>query len=448
MGIDADRAPVAAGCLRARRKAELILAKLLSSFTPYFDAVIQFRPLGHDEGRLLERTRCGRKLATGDPAVVAQECGDSERAVAVLVNGNFNHSLDIQGLLDELKPALNRRSRVIVVLYNPYLRGLHRLANLLGLRKGPPPSTFVTRRDVEALASLSGFELVRFRLCNFLPGRLTGVGQRLDSLLAALPLVRWLALSCVATLRPMVAEKERRGLSIVIPARNERGNIEAALRRMPELGCPLEIIFVEGHSADGTWEEIERVRDVYGGRFRVLSARQPGRGKADAVRLGFSMATQPLLTILDADLTMPPEMLTRFYRAYCEGLGDFVNGSRLVYPMEGQAMRFLNLLGNIFFAKALSYVLSVPLGDSLCGTKLLHRKDYERMVAWRRDFGTFDPFGDFELLFPAALMDLGVVNLPIRYLDRTYGSTNINRFRHGFQLLRMVMVGLFRIKLK
>jgi hypothetical protein len=426
----------------------LIIAKFLSSFTAYFDAVVQFRPLGHDEGRLLERTRCGRKLATEDLAVVGGECEDPERAVAVLLNGNFNHSLDIQGLLDELKPALNRRSRVIAVIYNPYLRGLHRAANVLGWRKGPAPTTFVTRRDVEALAGLSGYELVQFRLCNFLPGRLTGVGQRLDSFLAALPLVRWLALSCVVTLRPVVAEKERRGLSVVIPARNERGNIEAALKRMPDMGCPLEIIFVEGHSSDGTWEEIERVRAEHGDRFRILSAQQSGRGKADAVRLGFSMATQPLLTILDADLTMPPEMLPRFYRAHQEGLGDFVNGSRLVYPMEGEAMRFLNLLGNVFFAKALSYVLGVALGDSLCGTKFLEKRDYERMVAWRRDFGTFDPFGDFELLFPAAIFRLGIVNLPIRYLDRTYGSTNISRFRNGFELLRMVMVGLVRIKLK
>lgn len=439
---------MAAGSKGARRKADLIIAKFLSSFTPYFDAVVQFRPLPHDEGQLLERTLCGRKLTTEDPAVVDGECGEPERAVAVLLNGNFNHSLDIQGLLEELKPALNRRSRVVAVIYNPYLRGLYRVANALGLRKGPPPTTFVTRRDVEALALLSGYEVVNLRLCNFPPGRLTGVGQRLDSFLAALPLVRWLALSCVVTLRPILPEAGRPGLSVVIPARNERGNIEAALKRMPELGCPLEVIFVEGHSSDGTWEEIERVRGEYGDRYRILSAQQRGKGKADAVRLGFSMATQPLLTILDADLTMPPERLGRYYEAYAAGLGDFINGSRLVYPMEGEAMRFLNLLGNIFFAKALSYVLGVPLGDSLCGTKFLSRKDYERMVAWRRDFGDFDPFGDFELLFPAALLRLGIVNLPIRYLDRTYGSTNISRFRHGFQLLRMVLVGLVRIKLK
>ena len=144
---------------------------------------------------------------------------------------------------------------------------------------------------------------------------------------------------------------------------------------------------------------------------------------------------------------MPPEMLRRFYDAYCEGHGDFINGSRLVYPMEGAAMRFLNRLGNIFFAKMLSSVLDVRIGDSLCGTKLLTRSDYQRMVAWRNDFGDFDPFGDFELLFPAAVLGLGIVDIPVRYLARTYGETNIRRFRHGLLLLKMTWVGLIRIKM-
>jgi glycosyltransferase involved in cell wall biosynthesis len=262
----------------------------------------------------------------------------------------------------------------------------------------------------------------------------------------ALPVLRWFSLTYVVVLRPMVPQKPA-GISCVIPARNEHGNIENALKRLPNLDCPIEVIFVEGHSNDGTWEEILRVAELYGGRFRIQTLQQTGKGKADAVRLGFAHATEPLLTILDADLTMPPEMLGRFFRAYCEGHGDFINGSRLVYPMEGEAMRFLNRLGNVFFAKCLSWILDVRLGDSLCGTKLLTRSDYQRILAWRRDFGDFDPFGDFELLFPAAVLGLGTVDIPVRYMARRYGSTNINRFRHGFQLLRMTCIGFFRIKL-
>ena len=144
---------------------------------------------------------------------------------------------------------------------------------------------------------------------------------------------------------------------------------------------------------------------------------------------------------------MPPELLPRFYHAYRTGKADFINGSRLLYPMEGEAMRFLNHLGNIFFAKALSYVLNTRLGDSLCGTKLVSAKDYKRFIEWRNDFGDFDPFGDFELIFPASFLGLGIINIPIQYKARVYGETNISRFRHGFILLKMTMFGFFKIKL-
>lgn len=241
--------------------------------------------------------------------------------------------------------------------------------------------------------------------------------------------------------------KKNYSITVVIPARNEKGNIENALKRMPQFKGDLEIIFVEGHSNDGTWEEIQRVVRQYGDKFNLKALRQTGKGKSDAVRLGFAHATCDLLTILDADLTMPPELLGRFYNAYNSGLADFVNGTRLVYPMEGEAMRPLNRLGNIFFAKALSWVLGVRLGDSLCGTKLLARHDYARMIAWRGDFGDVDPFGDFELLFPAATLALGIVDIPVRYRARTYGSTNISRFRHGFILLKMTLIGFFKIRL-
>ena len=340
----------------------------------------------------------------------------------------------------------------MVALYNWYFAWLFRLADRLGLRQGPPIITFITQGDLEQLARLAGFEVVRLRPVAYVPWHFFGLGSLLNVIMPAIPGLRWLSLVTVAVLRPAVAVNRepfaRPSLSIVIPARNERGNIAEALRRMPGFGAPTEVIFVEGHSSDGTWEEIQRVTSEWDqrGGLRVRAFQQVGRGKADAVRLGFAHATGDVLTILDADLTMPPERLTRFYDAYCQGSADFVNGTRLVYPMEGEAMRFLNRLGNIFFARLLSFVLDVRLGDSLCGTKLVTRRDYERFVRWRSDFGDFDPFGDFELLFPAAVLGTGIIDVPVYYRARTYGSTNIRRFRDGAILFRMSMTGLLRIK--
>ena len=429
-----------------REYVNALLAAEISALTRYYDRVIQWLPREDDRGRLLAAVDAPRKETVGKDEPFPDLTQERYKRTAVLINGTFNYDFDIQALLMHLKTKLSRTSRLVVVLYNPYLRWAYYLTNRVGIRKGELPSTFVTRVDLENIAKVAGFEIVRQRLAVYCPWRMLGLGTVINRVMPLVPLARWLSLTSVVVMRPLVPSSQQ-GVSCVIPARNERGNIENALKRFPDLGREAEIIFVEGHSTDGTWEEILRVATVYRDQFRILAVQQPGKGKADAVRLGFSHAREDLLVILDADLTMPPEMLSRFSYAYDQGHGDFINGSRLVYPMEGAAMRFLNRIGNIFFAKMLSAVLDVRLGDSLCGTKLFTRHDYERMVAWRKDFGEFDPFGDFELLFPAAELGLEIVDVPVRYLARTYGETNIQRFRHGLQLLKMTWVGLVRIKM-
>jgi hypothetical protein len=429
---------------RWKRYFHDVIAAEISPMTRYFDRVIQIARLNGDSGYLLERLDCPER----EHVAGAEELdlsGETNRRTAILLNGTLNHHYDIEGFLREMKPRLSRLSRVIVVAYNPYLQWLYRLAMRLHWKAGDEPTTFITHTDLDNICRLAAFERVRVRPAAYVPFRLLGFGSLVNRLMPLMPLLRHTALTSIIVLRPIVHDSAPpQRLSIVIPARNERGNLAAALERLPDLGMEKEVIFVEGHSTDGTWEEIQRLAAANPG---VVALQQSGKGKADAVRLGFAHATGDLLTIVDADLTMPPELLPRFVDAYRRGVADFVNGSRIVYPMEGGAMRFLNRLGNVFFAKALSWVLGGRMGDCLCGTKLMRRDDYERMIAWRRDFGDFDPFGDFELLFPAATLGIGMVDVPIRYRTRTYGTTNISRFTHGLMLLRMTFVGLFRIRL-
>jgi glycosyltransferase involved in cell wall biosynthesis len=178
----------------------------------------------------------------------------------------------------------------------------------------------------------------------------------------------------------------------------------------------------------------------------IKGMQQPGKGKADAVFTAFDAATGDVLMILDADLTVPPEQLTAFWQAIRSGKGEFVNGSRLVYRMEDEAMRSLNLIANKLFSIIFTWLLSQRFTDTLCGTKVLRRTDYIRLKAGRAYFGNFDPFGDFDLIFGASKLNLKVVEIPIRYANRTYGETQISRFRHGFMLLRMVLFAFRRIK--
>jgi glycosyltransferase involved in cell wall biosynthesis len=232
---------------------------------------------------------------------------------------------------------------------------------------------------------------------------------------------------------------------VIIPARNEAGNIPAAVARVPEMGSGTEIIFVEGHSRDDTWQQIQ-LAAAQAPHRAIKIFQQTGIGKGDAVRMGFAAATGDILIILDADLTVPPEELPKFYEALVTGRTEFANGVRLVYPMEDEAMRFLNLCANKAFSLLFTWMLNQPVKDTLCGTKALSRRHYEKIVAQRAELGDFDPFGDFDLLFGAARLHLQIADIPIRYGERTYGTTNIHRWSHGWLLLRMVLFAARKVK--
>lgn len=370
----------------------------------------------------------------------------SEKFDFVLLSDLLGDLLDIQRAFDNVRTACTEATRVVItyhsILWEPFLQ----VAQRLGLKMPQHHHNWLSPGDVANFATLSGFELVHLERHILLPLKVPLLAPLLNRFFAHLPLINRICLLNVGVLRK-VSKPAERGLSttIVIPCLNERGNIRPALDRLPRFGTAQEIIFVDGHSTDGTLEEIQQASAETPDR-KIRFFVQKGKGKGDAVRLGFSEATGEALMILDADLTVAPEDLPKFYRVLASGQAEFVNGSRLVYPIEGQAMRFLNILGNNFFSMALSWLLNQRLKDTLCGTKVLLKSDYERVAAGRHYFGDFDPFGDFDLLFGAAKLNLKIIEVPIRYHDRTYGATNISRFRHGLLLLRMTFFALKKFK--
>jgi glycosyltransferase involved in cell wall biosynthesis len=294
---------------------------------------------------------------------------------------------------------------------------------------------------------LADFEMISQEQRQLIPLRWFGIGPFVNRYIAPLPGIRRLCLRTYIVGRPVRKFPDRRfSASIVIPCRNEKGNIEAAIRRMPRFGTAQEILFVEGNSSDGTFEECERVRDAHKDSWNIKVLKQDGRGKGDAVRKGFAAASGDVLMILDADLTMPPEALPRFHAVIETGKAEFVNGTRLIYPMESEAMRPLNLIANRCFAYLFSYLVNTRLTDTLCGTKVLLRRNYEVLARERGYFGNFDPFGDFDLIFGAAKQNLKIIETPIHYKARTFGETQISRFRDGWLLLKMVWFAYSKLK--
>lgn len=357
---------------------------------------------------------------------------------------------DIQRALQLLHRAAHERTRLHLTSLNTIWRGPLRAAERLGAVMPQPPSNWLSHEDLINLLELSGWEVVGFERAQLFPFNWPVVSSLFNHVAVRLPLVRHFGVSLWITARPRRPRPVSAEIScsVIVPVRNESGNLRAALERIPTLGRRTEVVFVEGHSRDDTWAVLQREVAAYKGPHLVQAFQQPGKGKWDAVRAGFAAARGEVLVIQDGDLTAPPEDLPKFYDALTSGAAEFVNGSRLVYPMEAQAMRFLNFLGNKFFALALTYVLGQAVKDSLCGTKMIARCDYERLLQRIAVLGDFDPFGDFNLLFGAALLDLKIRDLPVRYRDRTYGETNISRFSHGWLLLRMTWFAMRKLKFR
>lgn len=345
---------------------------------------------------------------------------------------------DIRLVFERLRAACHAQTRIIIHWYSLLWQPVLSLAEKTGQKYPLPLLNWTTREDVANLLRLADFEVVRDRPHILLPKHVPLLTALANRFLAPLPLIRQFALTNWVVARPMrVGEESRRpSVSVICPCRNEAGNIQQIAERLPQMGSHTELIFVEGHSKDNTLEECRRVAASQP-ENDIKVFEQEGRGKGDAVRLGFARATGDILMILDADISVAPEDLVDFYEALVSGKGDFINGCRLVYTMDREAMRFLNLWGNKFFAALLSKLMGQPVKDSLCGTKVLWRKAYEEIAAGRGYFGKLDPFGDFDLLFGAAKLNLKIVDIPIRYRQRVYGSTNINRFADGSLLLRM-----------
>jgi len=386
----------------------------------------------------------------------------------IIISNLIGSLNNIWQVFRELKKVTHPCSRVVVTYYNYLWEPSLRLAETIGLKMNEGLQNWLSLTDIENLLYLNDFEIVRKGYRFLFPKYIRLISGALNKFLANVPLIRRCCLTEFVIARPAgnFQPIPDYSCSVVIPCRNEAGNIEDAVKRIPQMGKHTEIIFVDGHSTDGTAEKIEEMMAQYpekncrlihqvprkspNGVFSEEQRRPPNKmlrlGKGDAVRKGFEVASGDILMILDGDLTVAPEDLPKFYLAIAEGKGEFINGSRLVYAMEKKAMRLLNIFANKIFGLIFTWLLEQPVKDTLCGTKVLFKKDYLRIKEGRKFFGDFDPYGDFDLLLGAAKLNLKIVEMPVRYRQRVYGDIKIRRFKHGWLLLKMSLFAMKKLK--
>lgn len=379
----------------------------------------------------------------------AQQLHLNEDFDYIIVSDVIGNLEDIQQAFEQLHKVSSDTTKIIVTYYNILWEPLLNLAVKLGFKMPQPSQSWLSTQDIENLLSLASLEVVKKSSIILIPFYIPFISKFFNKYLAHLPVLKNLCLVYYFIVRkkPNIYANNDYSVSVIIPARNEEGNIEQTIIRTPKLGRSTELIFIEGGSKDNTLREIERVMKKYKGKKDLKLLRQVrGLGKGDAVKKGFAKASGEVLVILDADLTTPPEDLPKFYQALRVGKAEFIMGSRLIYPMEKEAMRFLNILGNKFFSVMFSFLLGQHIKDTLCGTKIIFKRDYEEIARNKSYFGNFDPFGDYYLIFGASKLNLKIAEIPVRYRARTYGTTNIKRFSHGLLLFKMVLFAARKLK--
>ncbi len=363
----------------------------------------------------------------------------------IVLEGLLGELDDVQAFLNSIRRFCTDDTRIVIQYYSYMWQSALKVAEVLGDKMPQLEQNWLAKEDITNFLDITGYQPVTSVRSVLFPFNFWGVSWFVNKVIAKLPIINAFTLNHFIVARPLFPREKDHSVTVLVPCRNEKGNIEQAVTRTPLFGTRQEFIFVEGWSKDGTYEEVERVMRKYPEKDIKLY-KQPGKGKGDAVRFGFDKASCEVLMILDADLTVQPEDLPKFYQILRSNRGEFVNGCRLVYPMENSAMRFLNLLANRFFGMFFSWLLGQTFKDTLCGTKVIFKHQYEQLVANRHYFGDFDPFGDFDLIFGAVKMNLKVVEMPIRYKSRRYGTTQIQRWKHGVLLLRMCWFAMWKVK--
>ncbi len=460
-----ELAPIRERWIRRNRYYYRELARIVSNFIePDGDLLQVGCGIGHLLARLPARTRTGIDLSPEMIAAArdrhpeidfftadAENLPEFEKTFDyILLENVVGDLVDVQEAFEQLQKCARGDSRVVIVYYNYLWEPLVKIAEKLKLKIREPIQNWLSAADIENLLFLAGFETVKRDNFLLFPKYLPGFSFLLNRIIGRLPLLNRLCFLNLLVARPRGGGQPEAELScsVIVPCKDEARNIEEIFTRTPEMGKGTEIVFVDDRSTDGTGEVVQRMMDRYPEKNAVL-VEGPGEGKFEAVKAGFDRASGDILIILDADATVMPEELPRFFTTLARDQGDFINGCRLVYDMEKQAMRLLNILGNKLFSLVFSYLLSKRVKDTLCGTKAFFRRDYLRMKRYFGYFGDSDRWGDFNLLFSACRLNLRITELPVHYTERVEGETKMKRrFSHGWLMLRMCGQGLKRLKLQ
>ena len=382
------------------------------------------------------------KLINEDCEILFLDLNDSKLTSLSTINKKYQRIIltdvvenydDVFALLNIVSNLLTIDGKLIISSINTKYLILSRTLEFLKLKDSNENTSYIHVKKIRNITSGVGLEYQKFYTKQLFPFSFFYVGNVINKIMEIISFQLNLGIKTYIIFRPAIITNSKNSKSIIIPAKNEEGNLVELVSRIPKFENT-EIIFSYGKSKDNTLKVMKQITQS-NKLFKFKLVKQTKNGKANAVWEALNVVENDLIAILDADISVDPETLSDFFDIIEKNNADFVNGTRLIYDMEKNSMRFLNRIGNRFFQFFISKIIKEALTDSLCGTKVFKKSYLNDLYFWQNIFGKKDPFGDFDLIFAAAYSGQKIVEMPIVYRERKYGTTQIARFKDGFKLL-------------
>tara|TARA_B110000977_G_scaffold125183_1_gene160299 strand:+ start:1495 stop:2904 length:1410 start_codon:yes stop_codon:yes gene_type:complete len=366
-----------------------------------------------------------------------------------IVIADIEHQKFITKNLIDLNEKIDNECRVIVlsksIFWSTLINFYKKIKNI-----GPDKNNFLPYSNLRKIFLNTNFEIVKNEKIIFFPFQFSLLTKFINQIFR-FPVLNFFCMINLTVLKKVQKKNyqaEGKKISFIIPCKNEGGNIKFFYEKIINSTINAEFLFGNDNSSDNTLDEIKKLQQAIPNKeIKIYDG--PGVCKSENVYKGINLASGEIILIYDADLTVSFDDLVNSINLLLKTDADFINCTRMIMPQQKNAMKFLNFYGNLFFAFLFSILFKQKITDTLCGTKIFFKKDWEQIKKYNNTWGAKDLWGDFDLLLGAYKNNLKIVENPISYTDRKEDETKMTGIiKNSIRMLIITFVAYYKLRIR
>ncbi len=366
-----------------------------------------------------------------------------------VVISDIEHQLNPAKNLLNLSRIVGDNTKIILLSKNMVWMILIKILKLF-FSFSPKKNNFLPSSYLDNLYSSCNLELIRQEKIIALPINIPFLTKIINRIFR-LPLLNFFCMSNIAILKKKIKNSSNHKdlkISFIIPCKNEQDNIKVFEQKINENTEPDEYLFGDDNSSDKTSDEIDKLIEKLSDK-KIIKYNGPGICKSENVYKGIDLSSGDIIVIYDADHTVSFEDIKFSVSIMKKTNVDFINCTRMIYPQKDGAMKFANFIGNTIFASLFSLLFKKKITDTLCGTKIFYKKDWEKIKENTSQWGMKDLWGDFDLLIGAYKNNLKITEVPVTYYERRENETKMTSLiSNTLRMFFIVIYSYYKLRLR